>query len=880
MSAKEPAWRRYTRFWGARVDADVDDELAFHAAMRARDYRDRGLGESEAHTAALARMGNVRDIRSACLTIGHRRQRRMTRTQIVDAFVQDLRYALRTLGRSRGWTAVALTTLALGIGASTTVFSVIENLVLHPLPYANADRVATIWRTNVKMGMSVSPSLKMIEAFQKNARSFDAIEAFQSESMTISGRGESAKLRGAKVSATFTRFTGLPLRTGRSFVPEEMVRGGRRAAMVSEAVARKRFGGVSQALGKQLVVDDASYVVVGVTPARMRLPGFQTIGVDVWLPLIPDSTDFAFLAVGRVKHGITFDAAQTELESIAERSDLDGNRSIRGFTHQVARPNQSFQFRSSLYLLGGAVALLLIAACANVAHLLIARGATRQREIAIRTALGAGRGRIMRQLLTESLLIATFGCAFGLGVTFAGIKILVALRPARLEELSLASVNGTVLLGAIALSVITGIAFGLTAAVHGVRRTTSDNLRATATSGTSGRATHRLRSLLVATEMTLSAMLLVGAALLVRSVSKLESIDPGFSPSNLYSVHVDLPSTRYKPAASAAFTREVRDAVQKVGGVKAVSIASSVPPGNGYMIGSIEAEGSDYGGRAPAAIAMNSIEPSYFLTLGLSFVSGVTFATGASERGDLIINEGFAKKLWPGQTAAGRRIRFPGPPGTPPAKWQTVVGIVGDVVASASRKDRESPLFYFPRDDREPGSATLLMRVAPGFDPVAPVRQIIANADSRLPPAEVQTISAGLEATFATQRFTMQLLAAFAGLAVVLSGIGLYGVIAYVVTQRQREIGVRLALGATPAHVARVIVVKGLVVSVVGLAIGLTAATWGSRLVQTALFGVTGTDPISYAAAAVLLLAVSVLACLVPMRRAMSVDPAIAMRGD
>jgi putative ABC transport system permease protein len=348
----------------------------------------------------------------------------------------------------------------------------------------------------------------------------------------------------------------------------------------------------------------------------------------------------------------------------------------------------------------------------------------------------------------------------------------------------------------------------------------------------------------------------------------------------LYALNFELPGSRYNQAARRDFVRQIHDAVQHVGGVKDVSIASSVPPNNGYMVGSIEAEGSDYGNRAPAAIAMNSIEPNYFSTLGLKFVSGATFSAGAGERSDIIINEGFAKKLWPGQVAAGHRIRFPGPPGSPPGKWQTVVGVVGDVITSASTKDRQAPMLYFPLDGMDPSSPQLLIRVATGFDPVTPIRQLLASADPRLPPATVPTIASGLEATFAMQRFTMRLLAAFAGLAVVLSGIGLYGVIAYVVTQRHREIGVRLALGATPAHVARVIVVKGLVVSIIGLAIGLTAATWGSRLVQTVLFGVTGTDPISYAAAAVLLLSVSVLACVVPMRRAMAVDPAIAMRGD
>jgi predicted permease len=879
MNAKEPAWRRYTRFWGARVDEDVDDELAFHAEMRARDYRDRGLGASEANAAAIARLGNVREIRSACLTIGHRRQRRMTRIQLVDAFMQDLRFAVRTLRRSPGWTAVALTTLALGIGASTTVFSVVDNLVLHPLPYADADRVATIMRVNQKMGMSVSPSLKLIEAFKKEARSFDAIEMFQPEDMTIRGHGDAAKVAGARVSERFARFTGIPLRAGRTFVAEEMVRGGRRVAMVSDALARQRFGSESSALGEQIMVDDTPHVIVGVTRSSMRLPGFVASRADLWVPLVPDSTSYGFHAVVRVKPGVSLAHAQEELELISKRANVDGG-SMQSFGIQVARPNQAFRFRSSLYLLSGAVGLLLLVACANVAHLLIARGATRQREIAIRTALGAGRARLVRQLLTESFLIAAFGGVLGIGGAFAGVKLLVGIRPAVLDELGLATINGTVLLGALALSALTGILFGLTAALHGIRRTTSDNLRATAPSGTGERATHRLRSLLVMTEMALSALLLVGAALLVRSVSKLEKVDPGFPTVNLYSVTLSLPATRYDPAARVAFVRQIRDGMAQIGGIKTIAVASSAPPSNGYIIAAIEAEGSDYGKRAPGAIAMNNVQPEYFSTIGLPVISGSTFTAGANERNDLIINEGFAKKLWPGQNAVGRHIRFPGPAGSPPAAWQTVVGVVGNVIATASTRDRDAPLFYFPMSDRDGGSMTILLRAAPGFDPVAPVRQLVAAADPRLPPASVESATSRLESTFATQRFTMQLLAAFAGLAVLLSGIGLYGVIAYVVTQRQREIGVRLALGATPAHVARVIVVRGLVVSTIGLAIGLGVATWGSALLQSALFGVTGTDPISYAGAGVLLLSVSVLACVVPMRRAMAVDPAIAMRGD
>lgn len=874
------SWRRYLRFWGARVEEDIDDELAFHLEMRAREYMDRGMNERDANAAAMRRVGDIARARATCRTIGHRRQRRMHRAQTLDALVQDLRYALRTLSRQRGWTAVALLTMALGIGASTAVFSAVNSTILNPLPYAGARRVAMIWRVDPKSKVMITPDLEMFSAWEKESRAIEAMERYGTEEVTVTGRGEAAKLGAARIRPTFPAFTGLPLLRGRTFVREELVPGGRQVALISERLWRQQFGGADDVLGQRLMLNDKPVTIIGVAAGRMRLPMPSALPTDVWLPLVKDSLVFGDLTVARLKPGVTDSAARREILDIIKRNNLTPKLSRSRFELQLVRPGDVVSFKTSLYLLAGAVALLLLVACANVAHLLLARGATREREIAIRTALGAGRVRIARQLLTESALLAVAGCVGGVLFAYAGVRALALLRPASLVALAFTSLDSRALVGAVVMSALAGIAFGFTAAFHAIRRTTADSLRGTATSGGGAPATHRLRSLLVITEMALSAMLLVGAALLVRSVHNLQNIDPGFDTANLYSMNVQLPRNRYPADADRRrFMEQVMREAGAIPGVVAVTAAGATPPGiGGFMMSALETRaGMD---PAPQAMMMNFITPNYFSTLRLR-LEGRTFDEGSLERNDVIVNRAFARKHWPGQPAVGQQMRFGDGRQKSDEGWMTVIGVADEVPTGGAMREPDQPLIYQPMDPRAGLSRiSFAVRVKPGFDPVAPLRNVVKTLDDRMIPPAVTTVDADLASSIASQRFTMMLLAVFATLAVVLSAIGLYGVISYVVTQRTREIGIRIALGATPRNVARAVVSRGLVLSTIGLALGLVAAVWGTRVIKSTLYGVTGTDPVSYVATALTLLAVSILACVVPMRRAMRVDPVIAMRGE
>jgi len=877
--ARVPAWRRYVRFWGPRVEADVDDELAFHLEMRIRDYMTLGMSERDARAAATGRLGNLRDARAACHTIGHRRNRRMTRVQTIDALAQDARYAVRTLGRQLGWTSVAILTLALGIGASTAVFSVVNSLVLHPLAYTHADRVVTILRTDAKSHISLSPNSELIEVWQRQSHAFERIEMYSRQDRTMTGVGDAAVIHTTAIDSDFVKFTGIPMLRGRTFLPSETHKPGTRVALISEQLWRDRFGGVDDVIGKSLRLDDKPYTVVGVTRASLQIPMWGDSRTDVWLPLGSDST-YGVNDIARLKPGQSEAAVAKELDSITARSNIELG-SVKNFVAQIEHPGDMIGFRSSLYLLSGAVAMLLLVACANVSHLLLARGATREREIAIRVALGAGRGRLIRQLLTESLMLAAIGCVAGILLGLGGVKALLALRPPSLHQLALTHLDARALAVALFVSLMTGIAFGVTAVFQALRRTTADSLRDGAVNGAGGSRHHRLRSFLVVTEMAMSALLLVGAALLVRTVVKLERVDPGFSTANLYSMKIDLPQSRYATNAEiTGFVKQVLAQARAIPGVTGAVLAANTPPQTGFMIGALEAEGVPAASGTTPFMAVNTIDSGYFNLLGAT-LRGVNFDAGSAQRNEIIINEALATKLWPGQDALGKRIRLK-PASTKPdgQQWMRIIGVAPNIAVLGLGADHAEPMIYYPPSDNGWVMSALAVRVKAGTDPTTALRAIVPRLDPRLAPPPVRTVQSQLTETISSQQFTMTLLAVFASLAVLLSAIGLYGVISYVVTQRRREIGIRIALGATPRLVARAVVARGLLLSTFGLALGLVASVWATRLIKSSLYGVTGTDPLAYTVAAVLLLTISVLACLVPMRRAMAVDPVIAMRGE
>jgi predicted permease len=873
-------WRRYLRFWGPRAEADVDDELRFHIEMRVRDYMAQGMTEDDARAATARRLGDLATNRAECLTITTRRERRMTRAQLIDAIGQDAHFAVRTLGRQKGWTAVAILTLALGIGANTAVFSVVNSLLLHPLPYPHADRIAILFQEPTQgnqtgMNVMVSPRPEVVKAWREYAHLSEAIEGFTQTDMTlVPPRGEAAMVHTAAINPSFAGFADQHPLIGRALSDADTKDG--HVALLSEGIWRSRFGSDPAVLGTPLMLDGTSYTVVGVMPASLRLPALFQQSTDVWLPLDMHNDKIGMSAMVRLRPGVDRGAAQRELDSISTRLDArQGNRV--GFRTKLVPPAEMVSFRESLLLLTGAVALVLLIACANVAHLLLARAATRQRELAIRAALGAGTGRLVRQLLTESLLLAAAGCVGGVAVGWLGLKTLIALRPSTLSDLDTARMDTTTLLVAIGLGVVTGLLFGVVGAIQSVRHSTHEALKASTLATSHSRRQQRLRGLLVVSEIALSTTLLVGASLLVRSVVRLQTMDPGFDPRGLYGMNIVLAEKSYgTPAAKQSFYAELVARSRAVPGVESAMMAEGAPPSRSFLIGALQLEG-----EAPpkpgttAFISYNGVEPDYFRLMGIRILKGTSFSDTTEKSAQVMVNEGFARKFWHDENVVGRRLRvvYNGK-----GDWMTIVGVVANAYTSGLTSQANDPMLYVPFQGRF--QPALIVRATPGTNAIATVKSIIPAMDRHLPPPSVTNVEDAMRESIASPRFTMLLLALFTVLALVLAAVGLYGVLAYAVAQRTREIGIRIALGATRRAIARAIMGQGAFLAVCGIVVGLGGAYWATKFIDTMLYGVPRGDPYSFAAGALLLFATAMAACLVPMRRAVAVDPLIAMRAE
>jgi putative ABC transport system permease protein len=860
--------------------------------MRVRDYMARGLTEAEARAATARRLGDLATTRAECVTITTRRERRMSRAQMFDAFTQDVSFAFRTLGRQKGWTAVAILTLALGIGANTAVFSVVNSLLLHPLPYPHADRIAILFQEPTQgnqtgMNVMVTPRPEIVRAWRESSHAFEDIEGYATTDMTLlPERGMAASVHVASILPSFVGFAGQQPLIGRPFAATDMNEGGH-VAMLSEEIWRSRYGSDPHIIGRSVSLDGGLYTVIAVMPASFKLPRLLQSSTDVWLPLDMHNDNIGLECIGRLRRDVSYATAQSELDSITARAEAalatgagSGKKwvaSRQNFHTKLLPPSQMVNFRDSLLMLSAAVALVLLIACANVAHLLLARAATRQRELAIRGALGAGVGRLVRQLLTESLVLAAAGCIGGLLVGWLGMRTLVALRPDTLSELASARMDGMTLAVAVGLAVLTGLLFGVVGAVQAARHSTHESLKAGTLSTSHSRRQNRLRSLLVISEIALSTTLLVAASLLVRSVVSLQTKDPGFAPGGLYAVKLVLNDKMYSShEAKTAFYDELLSRARVVGGVKAVTLADGAPPMRNFMIGAMQVEG-----EAPpkpgttSFLPYNGVKPDYFRVMGIRLVAGTTFSDTSDKSKQVLVNEGFARKYWPGKSAVGHQLRlvFNGQ-----GDWLTIVGVVSNAFTSGLTDDASTPMLYLPfRGDYQPA---LIVRAMPGTSPIATVRSLVSVIDRRLPPPAVTNVEDAMVQSIAGPRFTMLLLAAFTVLALILAAVGLYGVLAYAVAQRTREIGIRIALGATRRVVARAVIGQGAALAVIGIIVGLAGSFWATKLIEKMLYGVPRSDPISFAAGALLLFGTAMAACLVPMRRAVAVDPLIAMRAE
>ncbi|HKV52363.1 MAG TPA: ABC transporter permease [Gemmatimonadaceae bacterium] len=904
-------WRRYLRFWGPHAASDVDDELRFHIEMRERDYLVRGMSPTDARTAAVRRLGDLDAARAACISVITRRERRMARAELIDVLRQDIRFALRTLGRQKAWTAVAVLTLALGIGANTAMFSVVESALWHPLPYPDADRLVfmlqqpTQAKGDAQTGVFTVPTAAAARVWLDASRSFLDVTAFGNRDVLVrarnatNGGSQSGTNQGvmvaheALVMPGFLRFAGGRPLVGRSFSESEAHERAH-VAMISEAMWRSRFASSATVVGRPIAIDDSIYTIIGVMPASVRLP--RTFGApegtDLWLPRdLSDDSTFSPTLIARLHRGVTMKDAAARLDSITARAEraaqtarpapAAGSAPAAEPVHYktvLLRPGQLTSIHDSLVMLTGAVALVMLIACVNVAHLLLARAASREREMAVRTALGASRPRLLRQLVTESLVLAAAGCAAGVGVAWLAVQALETFRPASLAELANVQLNGATLGLAVAIALVTGVVFGIVGAVHGGRYAAHHALKGGARSVGHTARQRRTRSALVVSEMAVSATLVVGAALLVRSLIHLQTMDPGFQPAGLYSLQIPMVrTTQAEIRQRTAQMRDLEERARHLPGVSDAAIADAAPPTQSFYMGSLQAEG-----QAPpppgttSFINYNGTEPAYFRLLGLRIVQGTTFTDTSKSAAQVVVNEGMAHKEWPGQSPIGRRLRIVNEDGS--GDWYTVVGVAANSRVFGLTGDATTPMLFAAASEHF--NPTLLIRTSGLAQPIAALRAMVAQAFPALPQADVKSVADAMSDSITQQRFTMLLLGVFSVLALVLAAVGLYGVMAYAVAQRTREIGIRMALGASRRDVGRAVVRQGVTLAVIGGAIGLAASLWATSLLTKMLYGVAHTDIVSFVTGAVVLLGTAVAACAVPARRAVSIDPAIAMRAD
>jgi putative ABC transport system permease protein len=812
----------------------------------------------------------------------------------METLLKDLRYGFRMLAKKPAFTAVAVLALALGIGANTAIFSVVNTVLLKPLPFKDPDRLMMVWEDNTKLGFPKdTPAPANFVDWRDQNQVFEDMAAIASQTFNLTGVGEPEKLEGQRVSASFFPLLGVEPALGRSFLPEEDLPGAERVAIISNGLWQRRFGADPSIIGKPLTLNGQPHTVVGVLAKSFRFPDpFQSTEEEsaIWVPIAFSSEEAGnrgghyLLVYARSKPGVTVKQAQADMNTIAGRLQQqypDTNTSVGAVVISLHEQVVG-DIRPALLILLGAVAFVLLIACANVANLLLARAAARQKETSIRTALGATRSRLIGQFLTESVLLAGVGGIVGLVLAVVGMKLLVALMPASISQAKDINIDAKVLGFTFLVSALTGVVFGLAPALHASRPDMNESLKEGG-KGTAGVARSRVRNLLVVIEVALALVLLICAGLLINSFLKLRSVDPGFNASNLLTMKVVLPRSKYPDAAKrTAFYNELLQRVESLPGVQSAGVITNLPltfKGNSGGV-TIEGRPEPAPDEIPIVIT-RTVSPDYFRTMNIPVLTGRQFSPQDSPDSArvVIVSETTAQRFWPGEDALGKRIKMGGFNSDEP--WLSVVGIVKDVRQFELDVDPK-PQAYFPYTQMTYSFLAprdLVVRTA--VDPLslaAAARNEVWSIDKDQPVSNIATMEQILSNSVARQRFNMLLLAIFAAVALVLAAVGIYGVISYSVTQRTHEIGIRMALGATSSDVLRLVVGQGFKLVSIGVGIGLACAFILTRLMESLLFGVSATDPMTFAAISAVLVAVAMLASYIPARKATRVDPMVALR--
>jgi len=806
----------------------------------------------------------------------------------MQTLLRDIQYGIRSLLKRPGFTAIAVITLMLGIGANTAIFSVVNAVLLRPLPFSDPGRLTQLWEAKVSKGRDEIPaSYPNFADWRDRNRVFEQVAAYSEWNFNLTGIGEPERIRSAIVSPEFFSVLGIKPLRGRVFLPGEDERGKDLVVVIGESLWQRKFNSDPNIIGRSINLDDKSFTVAGVIARGVHAPLLPG-EIELWAPVshgfgATNRFGHYLSVIARLKPGATLEQAQADMTHISGQLETQYPESNKNLSVRVVSLNEQVvgNFRISLLVMLGAVVFVLLIASANVANMLLARAAERQKEIAIRTALGAGRWRIVRQLVTESMLLSLTSGILGFFVAVWGIQLLIALSPPDLPRVKEVSVDLRVLAFTLAVSVLTGILFGLLPALQASRPQLNERLKSGGRSAMAGVSRQRVRGGLVVAEIALSLMLLVGAGLLIRSFLRLQAVSPGFNSENVLTMQLDLNGPNYKKGSQViAFHDQLLERIKRLPGVQSASTRSFVPIASdasfAYLLFHIEGRQPD---AAEGSVAFyNAISPDYFQTMMIPLRKGRSFSE-RDVRGSqnvAIVNETLARRYFGNEDVLGKRITLEDHPKE--ADWMTVVGVVGDTKPRELHSEAVAEL-YMPFDQQpEPGMA-LMIRSA-NIDPgvATAVRSEVLALDKNQPVYSIRKLDSVLSESVATPRFRTLLLGVFAGVALILAAVGIYGVISYAVSQRTQEIGIRMALGAQAADVLKLVVKGGMTLALIGVGLGLVGAFALTRLMTTLLFGVKPTDGATFATVSVGLIVVALFACFIPARRATKVDPLVALR--
>ncbi|MEO7084661.1 MAG: ABC transporter permease [Gemmatimonadaceae bacterium] len=876
---EQARWRRYLRFWGPNVDADIDDELRYHIEMRRQDFIAHGLSPELASDAAISRFGDPAVIAHELREHDTRLLRQARRADMLHDLLQDVRYALRQLKNTPRFSITVILVLALGIGANTAIFSAVDAAFLRGLPFPAADRLVTLREIDLPSVFEAgqSQSSPRIGDLQAEPAVFERVAAYASGGLNLNGGGEPSRVNIAYVTEDFFKTLERYPILGRSPSHEEFEKGGEKSVVLSHRLWQTQFGGDDRIVGKKVQLNDVSYIVAGVMPADFQFPS----DVDLWIPLqlpfgfevMPAFRNFLpAKVVARLAPGATVATAATRADVIRHRF-LSGARSTLP-PEQLVQPLQQTLIgdrRTALLILMASAALLLLIACANVTNLLLSRASMRERELAVRTVLGATRGRVVRQLLVESLVLSLAGGIAAVVVAKISLGGLTAALPPALAGVAPPRVDARVLGFTLLLATMTSLVFGLWPAVGASRPDLADALKSG--SGASRRRGAGARGVLVVAEVSIALMLLVGAGLMLQSLRTLLRVDTGMRTAHIVTGRLTLSQTKYPRQSAATFLSDVVTRLAAMPGIESAAAVSALPmEGAGGIALRVSPEGVSDDDTRTAMGAYLMATPGFFSTMGATVRGADLPATADTSNRVTVINETMAKKLWPNENAVGKRVAF-GP------ELRTVIGVVSDI-RNHGLDVPATEQMYFPMAEQPQSYASIVVRGGDSRAAMERIRDAVRSVDRNQPVYALRTMDDVINTSVAPRRTNTFLLTVFGAVALALAGVGVYGVLSYGVAQRTREIGVRVALGAQQADIVRLVAWQGALLTGVGIVIGLAGAYTLSRVLSSILYGVSTHDVGVFVGAPAVLAVIALLAVIIPARRATRVDPMSALRHE